>query len=141
VMFSVPQVSVRLKALPPEQMEMLRFYLGYWTRNRGVLLDGALAPLFPAENYPVVTAANADKEITALYSDNFAKVSSKKAIEIINAKSSTAVPLVSEQYLGSYDYTIRDCRGKVTKTGKVVLRKGTTSFDVPPSGLLALVRA
>jgi alpha-galactosidase len=141
VMFSVPQVSVRLKEIPPEHLEMLRFYLGYWTRNRAVLLDGGLAPLFPAENYPVVSAAGADKEIAALYSDGFARVAGKKAIEVINAKSSAAVPLVSEQYLGTYDYTISDCRGRPVKKGRVVLRKGTTSFDVPPSGLLALVRA
>jgi alpha-galactosidase len=138
VMFSVPQVSVRLQQIPAEQLEMLRFYLGYWTRNRQVLLDGALAPLFPAQNYPVVWARTDDKQIAALYSDAFLVVTGKRALDVINAKSSTAVPLVLGQDLGSYRFTISDCRGHTVKKGRVSLRKGTTSFEVPPSGLLAL---
>jgi alpha-galactosidase len=138
VMFAVPQLSVRLKAIPSEQLEMLRFYLGYWTRNRKVLLDGTLAPLFPAQNYPVVSARTDDKQIAALYSDAFVSVKGKRALDVINAKSSTAVPLLVEQDLGGFRYVISDCRGRAVKKGRVVLRKGMTSFEVPPSGMIAL---
>lgn len=40
VLFSVPQVSVRLEAVPAEHRAMLRFYLGFWREYRDVLLDG-----------------------------------------------------------------------------------------------------
>lgn len=47
VLFSVPQISVLLDRIPPEHVEMLRFWLGIWREHRDVLLDGELAPLHP----------------------------------------------------------------------------------------------
>jgi alpha-galactosidase len=141
VLFSVPQVSVRLKELPQEQRAMLAFYLGYWNANRSVLLDGAIEPLSPAENYPLVLASAGDKQIVGLYSDSVVRLPRARPhrrIDVINAKSSGEVVLSPEQDLGSYRYVIRDCQGRSMKSGKVILRKGPVSFAVPPSGLLAL---
>ncbi|MFI1767008.1 alpha-galactosidase [Streptomyces sp. NPDC020800] len=49
---SVPQLSVRLDRLPPEQLDALGFWLGQWRRLRPQLLDGRRAgpprrPLLP----------------------------------------------------------------------------------------------
>src|SRR5204862_5578675 len=57
ILFAVPQVSVRLEQLPPDHRAMLAFWVGYWNSNRPVLLDGAIEPLFPAANYPLVVAS------------------------------------------------------------------------------------
>ena len=35
VMFSVPQVSVRLGEIPRPHLDMVTFYTGYWSENRG----------------------------------------------------------------------------------------------------------
>ena len=59
VMFSVPQVSVRLQEIPKDHFEMVRFYTDYWRRNRAVLLDGAFEALSPNANYPVRRGASA----------------------------------------------------------------------------------
>ena len=60
-MFSVPQISVLLDAIPQEHVEMLRFWLGFWRENRDVLLDGRLEPLMPQWLYPVIRSSTADK--------------------------------------------------------------------------------
>lgn len=59
VLFSVPQVSVRLEAVPAEHRAMLRFYLGFWREYRDVLLDGTLRADHPELDYPRVTAIRA----------------------------------------------------------------------------------
>jgi alpha-galactosidase len=144
VLFSVPQVSVKLKEIPPAQLEMVKFYTGYWNANRKVLLDGKLEPLYPAANYPVVIASAGDKQIIGLYAEQLVKLDPSrpsKAIDVINAKSSDQVVLVGAKPLGAYRYTIRDCQGKVVKKGQTQLRKGAMAFTVPVSGLIAFERS
>ena len=58
VMFSVPQVSVRLQEIPKDHFEMVRVLHRLLARNRAVLLDGELEALSPNANYPVVRASD-----------------------------------------------------------------------------------
>jgi alpha-galactosidase len=143
ILFSVPQVSVRLKEIPRDHFEMIKFYIEYWNANRGVLLDGKLAPLAPAANYPVVSASDGRKQIVGLYGDQVVSVDgkSREAIDVINGKNSKQVVLSLAQDLGAYRYVIRDCQGRIQKKGQVTLKKGVVDFVVPVSGLLSLERA
>jgi alpha-galactosidase len=143
VLFSVPQVSVRLQEIPKEHFEMVQFYTSYWRENRPVLLDGAFEALAPAANYPVLVARGAGKQIVGLYGDAVVKLDGRTPakIDLINGKSSQAVVLAVGQDLGTYRYTIRDCQGKTVGSGQARLDKGVRDFDVPVSGLLSLERA
>jgi alpha-galactosidase len=144
VLFSVPQVSVRLKEIPADHLEMIKFYTAYWNANRRVLLEGKIAPLFPAANYPVVVASGGDKQIIGVYADSFVTLDparSRDKIDVINAKSSDRVVLSSNEPLGSYRYVVSDCRGKAIKKGQLKLSKGSVEIAVPPSGMVALERA
>jgi alpha-galactosidase len=143
VLFSVPQVSVRLGEIPKDHVEMIKFYLGWWNANRNVLLDGKLVPLRPDLNYPVVSASDGRKQIVALYDDQVATLDPKarEAIDVVNGKESPRVVLAADQPLGAYRYTIRDCQGRVQKKGTTTLRAGVMAFDVPVSGMLSLERA
>jgi len=142
VMFSVPQVSVRLGEIPKDHLEMIKFYLAYWSANRGVLLDGKLVPLHPDANYPVVTASDGRKQIVGLYGESVIAVdaAARDAIDVINGKETKQVVLSSDKDLGAYRYVIRDCQGRVQKKGQVTLKKGVVDFTVPVSGLLSLER-
>jgi len=143
VLFSVPQLSVRLQEIPKDHYTMVQFYTGYWAANREVLLGGELEPLFPAANYPVVTARRGGKQIVGLYGDMVVGLDGRAsdAIDVVNAKSSKAVVLAAAQDMGNYRYSARDCQGKVVARGRVLLRKGRHDFEVPASGVLALERA
>jgi alpha-galactosidase len=142
VLFSVPQVSVRLQEIPPDHLAMVQFYTTYWRENRPVLLDGAFEALAPAENYPVLIARGGGKQIVGVYGDSFVKLDGRTPgkIDLINGKSSETVVLAVRQDLGTYRYTIRDCQGKAVGSGQVRLDKGTRDFNVPVSGLLSLER-
>jgi alpha-galactosidase len=142
ILFSVPQVSVRLGEIPRDHFEMIKFYLSYWNANRGVLLDGKLAPLYPALNYPIVSASDGRKQIVGLYGDNVVNVDAKSrdAIDVVNGKGTRKVVLSMEQDLGAYRYQVRDCQGRVQKKGQLTLKKGVLDFVVPISGILSLER-
>jgi alpha-galactosidase len=143
ILFSVPQVSVRLQEIPRDQFEMIRFYTGYWNANRSVLLDGALEAPFPLANYPWVRARAGGKQIVALYNDAIVPVDTAEgttAIDVVNAKHSAAVVLSLQRDLGEYRYEVKDCQGHVVKSGQATLTKGLSNFDVPVSGLVALTR-
>jgi alpha-galactosidase len=142
VMFSVPQVSVRLQEIPKDHFEMVRFYTDYWRRNRAVLLDGSFEALSPNANYPVVRASAGGKQIVGLYEDAVVGLDAgaTEAIDVLNAKSSKRVVLDVGRDLGRYRYTARDSQGRTVDAGEVTLTAGVRALAVPVSGLLSLER-
>ncbi|HEY2941027.1 MAG TPA: glycoside hydrolase family 36 protein [Vicinamibacteria bacterium] len=142
VLFSVPQVSVRLQEIPRDHFAMVRFYTSYWRENRPVLLDGAFEALAPAANYPVLIARGGDKQIVGVYGDTFVRLDARSPakIDLVNAKNSETLVLAAGQDLGTYRYAIRDCQGNQVASGQARLGKGTRDFQVPVSGLLSLER-
>jgi alpha-galactosidase len=142
VMFSVPQVSVRLQEIPKDHFEMVRFYTDYWRRNRAVLLDGAFEALSPNANYPVVRASRGGKQIVGVYADAVVALDGGAAdsIDVINGKSSKTLVLDADRDLGRYRYVVRDCQGRAVESGDVKIPTGPRAFAVPVSGLLTLER-
>jgi alpha-galactosidase len=143
VLFSVPQISVRLHDIPADHQDMLEFWMDYWLRNREILLDGKFEPHQPLGNYPQVTASNSDKRIVALYQNTIVNLDAESAvasIDIVNAKSSGDAVVVTEDDLGNYRASIFDVSGNETSSELVSLDTGAHRFTVPPSGLLTLQR-
>ncbi len=141
VMFSVPQVSVRLGEVPRDHLDMLAFYIGYWTENREVLLGGELRPRDPAGNYPMVVSSGESKRIIGLYQDLVVRLDDADAglaVDVLNATAGERVVLDIGGELGRYRFSVRDCRGEVTVTGQVELTRGPHGFEVPAAGVLAL---
>jgi alpha-galactosidase len=143
ILFSVPQLSVRLREIPKDHLDMVSFYTAYWLANRAVLLDGRIDAPYPTANYPMVRAHAGEKQITALYADVVATIASSPStgyIDVINAKGSTGVVLKLPQDLGTYRYEIKDCLGRIVKSDRLEMRKGVIELDVPVSGLVSMAR-
>lgn len=143
VLFSVPQVSVRLSQIPQDHQAMLAFYTAYWRRNRELLLDGELEAPSPLGNYPELRARHGARQIVGLYADRVVRLDgpAAAAIDVVNAKHSTAVVLDVQSDLGRYRASVRDCQGQLVRSEPVWLRVGTARFAVPVSGLLSLERS
>ena len=142
VLFSVPQVSVRLAEVSPEHRRMIGFWLRYWKNNRATLLDGELQPVAPASNYPMVLSRTQDKLVAALYQD-MVVVPGPQAppqIDVVNAKPGAAVTLRFVQSFGPAIVRIRDCQGRQISEQNRVLGAGAVAWEVPPSGLLEIRR-
>ena len=140
VLFSVPQVSVRLTEVSPEHRKMIGFWLHYWKENRATLLDGELQPVSPAANYPLVLARSPDKLVAALYQDMVVTTGPQMPlqIDVVNAKPGTSVVLNFEKAFGPAKVRIRDCLGKQISEQSHVLGAGAQAWSVPPSGLLEI---
>jgi len=140
IIFSVPQISVRLAEISPEHKEMLRFWLGYWNDNKEVLLDGAFRAVAPQLNYPLITGTQDGKHIAAIYQDMFVTVDEKalNAIDIVNGKPTSGAVLKLEDNLGACEVSIFDTRGQIVSKKVSKLSAGVHAFEVPPSGLVQI---
>jgi alpha-galactosidase len=143
VLFSVPQVSVKLATASAAHREMVRYYLDYWRANRDLLIGGKLEALSPNANYPVVIGYDAQKQIVGLYEDHVVRLDAHRPngrIDVVNGKSSPTVTLSAPTDLGAYRFTVTDCRGRIVRRGNVSLSKGLHELEVPVSGIIALER-
>lgn len=141
-LFAVPQVSVRLDRLPPDHLAMLRFWLSFWREHRDVLLDGDLAPLAPAELYPVVVAATPAKRLIAVYADHVVPVgcSLPPVLLLVNGTAERRLVLDVAENAGPAELEVHDCCGRLTERRRVHLSQGLHAIGVPSGGAARLRR-
>jgi alpha-galactosidase len=140
VLFSVPQISVLLDRIPPEHVEMLRFWLGFWREHRDVFLDGALEPLHPEAIYPVVLARTESKLAAAAYGNAVVSLEGQfpATLLVVNGTLEEGVVLYLADDAGTRGLEVRDCRGRVTRKDSIALETGLHEIDVPPAGVAVL---
>jgi len=142
ILFSVPQLSVLLDKVPQDHVRMIQFWTQYWKKNRHVLLDGEFLPQNPGALYPLLISRTAEKTIAALYNDMVVNLdqANQREWDFVNAKSSEAVVVAVSDPPGKVTVTIFDCMGERIFQSKKNMKKGVVRFDVPPSGLLSIIR-
>ncbi len=143
ILFSVPQLSVRLGDIPDDHREMVAFWTDYWRRNREVLLDGAFAPRAPLANYPRLDACSTEKCIVAVYQDLVVELDGEPLpdrIDVINATPADRIVLSAPGAADELEFTVRDARGRQIGNGRVRLGDSPVRLDVPPSGLVSFER-
>lgn len=140
ILYSVPQLSVRLKEIPDDHLDMIRFWFDYWLENRDILLDGIFTPSNPGANYPVLMAEKNGKRITTVYENIIVDVNRElKHIDVINAKAGKQLALkFNNNFSGRM--VIKDCLGRIVYDEKVKFSEGMKSIEVPPSGMASLSR-
>ncbi|MEX0314378.1 MAG: glycoside hydrolase family 36 protein [Allomuricauda sp.] len=140
VMYSVPQISVRLEDIPEDHFKMIRFYTDYWLKNRDVLLDGDFHPSSPLTNYPILAGSKGGKKITTVYNDQNVEIQTEKSnqVDILNAKRSSAIVILAKGASKKYGYVISNCMGEEIDSGSIQLTEGVHLINVPPSGLVSL---
>ena len=131
IMFSVPQISVRLTEIPKEQFELVRLFVKYWTENRDVLLHGKFRAYHPESNYTVMTAETDKKKITVLHADPLFTPAGKNE-DIFN---DTAYDYMVSSTDDKFNYMIYDLYGNVTETG---VSGKERRLNVPRGGMLKI---
>jgi len=142
ILFSVPQISVKLDQIPESHRRMLRFWIGFWRDHRDVLLDGVLEPSYPELQYPFIVAKKEHKSVGAFYVDIVASCPDKLPGELylINATPRPRVILDIHIDSGMYHLEERNVFGEIIGKRKQALSVGTHALKVAPSGLLHLRR-
>lgn len=137
VLFSVPQISVKLEVIPEEHRRMLRFWLNFCIEHRDVLLHGYLKPYHPELNYSIVSSETAKEKVIAVYNyGQIVKVAcdAGKPCHIVNATERSelyldlaAAPASAEAF---------DALGRPAPVGE--LKAGCMKVAIPRAGLLTL---
>ncbi|HEX4083474.1 MAG TPA: glycoside hydrolase family 36 protein [Chthoniobacteraceae bacterium] len=142
VLFSVPQISVKLDAIPPDHLEMLRFWMGFWKRLRPVLMAGKFEPYYPELHYPFILAKTSDTWVGACYADIAAPLVGPLPAEIylVNATSRPRLILETGGPAATYQIDSLSVLGKQTGSRKLTLEPDVHALEVPRSGLLHLKR-
>ena len=131
ILYSVPQVSVRMESLPQKHLDMLRFYLRFWTERRSVLLDGELTAEEPHAGYALVRAEKDGEAVITAYAKNDVSLCGLRSGALVNASPK---PYLIAQSDKPFSYTVTDCTGAETARG--VLPAGFAKIDVPHSGVV-----
>lgn len=132
VIFSVPQISMLIKNLPEEHIQMLKFYIAFWKEYRNVLLKGKLTAKNPENDYSQASSTLDNTTVTAIYTNN-----------VIDAKNGTNIVVNA----GAFDtvivknavnkrYIIKNCKGEPLNRGEV--RDSLKEFSVPAAGVLII---
>lgn len=144
VMFSVPQISVRLDKIPSEHSEMLKFWLSFWIKHRDALLEGDFEAHSPIMSYPILIGKTDNKLVAGVYTPNLVvpvenKKTSFSEIYIINGSGTNHIYINPKQKAENYSYEVYDCLGNSISNGNLLL-DGLKQINVPNAGLLKLVR-
>ncbi|MBO4422673.1 MAG: alpha-galactosidase [Clostridia bacterium] len=131
IMFSVPQISVRLTEIPKEQFELVRRFVKYWTDNRDVLLHGRFTAYHPESNYTVITAETDEKKITVLHCEPLFTPAGKREDVLNDTAYDYIVPSTEDEF----GYEIFDLYGNVTEAG---VYGGQRRLNVPRGGMLKI---
>ncbi len=143
VMYSVPQISVRLEDIPEDHFKMIKFYTGYWLENRDVLLDGDFHAVSPLTNYPMLAGMKGDKKITTVFNDQIVEFELEKYtnVDVLNAKRSTHIVVVAKGETRKFEYVVSNCLGDEIKKETIDLSEGAHMFDVPSAGMISFKAA
>jgi len=142
VLFAVPQISVMLDQVPAEHVKMLRFWLDFWIKYRGVLLDAPIEPTSPEMLYPSVSAEANQTRIAVDYGAGIVRGRGLSEgsyfhnMIVVNAKRTPGVYVENIPFDESH-VAMFDCMGNVVRNGLASFDfKGPdVKLEIPPSGL------
>jgi alpha-galactosidase len=142
ILYSVPQLSVRLAELPKKHLEMVTYYTKYWKDNKDILLNGTFQPSGIISRYPLISSHKAGKQIVTLYDGLVAEVATSgiKELDIVNAKKSTHVVVKLNKHWKQVKIIVTDSSGRRISEKNVSNENNLLNISVPVSGLASLTK-
>lgn len=137
IMFSVPQISVRISELSDEHYAMLRFFLALWIHNQKIITEGNIHAFHPEANYTLVYAEKDDCIVAVAYSDKLLHLENQVSyVVLVNGTGTIGLYLETEST--EYSVDIYDCMGGLIGSG--IAEQAITKIDVPVSGVAVIKR-
>jgi len=129
--YCVPQISVRIQALPEDHKKMLGFYLDFWRKNRDILAYGDIFAKNPETGYSVVCGVKDGNAVITAYTDSLVEIGDLKTAKVINSTKNNFLIIKNAK---GRDFEIVNCMGEVLETGNI----GTNleEINVPLSGII-----
>ena len=129
VLYSVPQVSVKLGSISEEHRKMLLHNLTFWRENRELLLSGKVCATNPESGYGLVWSEKGREAIFTAYADRVIDCERFDRVIAVNASAEEYLIFKNAEGKG---YAVVDCTGNVLQTGTV--DSNLFAVSVPLSG-------
>ncbi|MBQ2743124.1 MAG: alpha-galactosidase [Oscillospiraceae bacterium] len=131
ILYSVPQISVKIATLPDDHKKMLEYYLRFWKENKDTLMEGKILAANPESSYSLVCAEKDGKAIFTSYTDIV--IDCKAYNEIVAVNCSRSKTLILKNAAGKL-YNIVNCMGETVSEGKI--DSNLSEVKVPKSGMI-----
>jgi len=138
---AVPQVSVRLDALPADHLAAVGFWLERWRQLRPQLLDGTVEPGRPDELYPVVRCEAGGSAVISVHGEHTVPVDLARLRELtlLNGSAADRIVLDLTGPAATVELTVHGPTGRIIERSRRILGPGLHAVPVPRSGLAALL--
>ena len=135
-LFTVPQISVPLDAVPAAHVAMIRRYLAFWREHRDVLLDGRIHALQPQHAYTAVVSETKTKVAAAAYADGFVPLPTvgDRTLLLVNGTLGGRVVIETPGDLGRRRVRVWSCTGACVQDREIPLGAGLHALAIPPAG-------
>ena len=133
VLYSVPQVSMKIATLPEDHKKMLAFYLSFWRKHRDTLINGKLLAANPESAYSRVCAEKDGKAVFTAYTDTLIDFKPYSEIIVVN---SSRYPALIIKGAAQKAYKTLDCMGNVLEEG--IIEGTLCEINVPVCGMVEI---
>ena len=139
VLFAVPQISVKLTSLHPEQRAALEFWLGFMEREKALLLGAPLEVESPQDLYSLARAEADGRAVIALYAPERAVSISPVTREAFLCNGTFAPSAILRLPEGARCAArVFDCQGRAA--GEREISGSLCELPVPACGMARLLR-
>lgn len=147
VLFSVPQISVRLDLISDLHRRVLSFWLGVADRWRSVLQHGVLATAGAAERFTQASASDTTTRFVVAFADGLVRIPADDhtaaghphELVLVNARSVGGLA-VTGLARGTASLVVHDCTGAIVSDSAIEIGEGPWWAPVPPQGLAVLTQ-
>ncbi len=143
-LWGVPQVSVLLENISDDRKEAIKFWLGFYTKNRELLHSDDIRVKNPELNYSQITTRKDGSIIGVNYAnvpfDIYRFQSDESKYIFINSSNEEYMCINAIEDIGKCVIKIYDCLGLVVKTADMEINNGATMLNVPVCGFVEIIK-
>lgn len=131
ILYSVPQVSLRLDTISDVHRKALKFYLSFWRENADILMNGKLHVYDTAHDYSGACAVLDKKAIYTSYVQTVIDGADYDELTIVKASKGNSVYVKNCK---GKSYTAVNCLGETISEG--IIDSTIAEIELPLSGIL-----
>lgn len=129
ILYSVPQISVRVDKLPESHHKMLTYYISFWKEWKEVLLDGKLTAENPECNYSCACSTLGDSSVITSFTSPVITVATENCVAVNASMHETLIIKGAK----NKSFRIVNCMGEALMSG--VISSDIEELPIPMSGM------
>lgn len=141
IIFSVPQISVRLLERSADEIAMIKFFTNYCSEHKSILLDGKFTALKPLANYPILKAEDDNTSIYGIYEEMVLSIElDKETFHIVNGKLTEFVILDVNGPQSVWNRKVVNCLGVEIISDEIEVIPSLNKLECPANGIIFLTK-